>query len=112
MQERTAFFLKKVFILLHNGLEGYFFGGGGLMVGYGLLGRGFELTEYGDIDIVIEAGIGFESGFGGSVAFDNGEIMVEETKFPFEGFGRMSVLKSMGLALGLLDEFAVCYAGC
>ena len=78
----------------------------------GFVAGGLELAVDGNVGILIETGIGFEAGFRLGSAFDHGEIMVEEPNVPFEGFGRMSVLKSMGLALGLLDEFAVGYAGC
>ena len=72
---------------------------------------GLELAVDGNVGILVEMGIGLEAGFGLGSAFDHGEIMVEEPNAPFEGFGRMSVLKSMGLALGLLDEFTIRYAG-
>ena len=81
---------------------------------FGFSGFGFgglEGTVDGYVRILVETGVGFESGFGGSVAFYDIEIMVEETKFPFEGFGRRSVLQGVGLALGFFDEITVGYAG-
>ena len=78
----------------------------------GFVASGLELAVDGNVGILVETGIGLEAGFGLGTAFNDREIMVKEPDSPFEGFGRMSVLKSMGLALGLFDEFAVGYAGC
>ena len=78
----------------------------------GFVAGRLELAIDGDVDVLIETGIAFEAGFGSSAAFDNGEIMVKEAESPFEGFAGMSMLQSVGLALGLLDEFAIRYAGC
>ena len=77
----------------------------------GFVAGGLELAIDGDVGILIETGVGFEAGFGRSAAFDNGEIMVKEAESPFEGFAGMSMLQGVGLALGLLDECAVGYAG-
>ena len=78
----------------------------------GFVAGGLELAVDGDVGILIETGVGFEAGFGSSAAFDNGEIMVKEAESPFEGFAGMSMLQSVGLSLGLLDEFAIRNAGC
>jgi hypothetical protein len=81
------------------------------MVGYGLLGGGGELTEDGDIDIVVEPGIGFESGFRCGIAFDDGEIMAEETDFPLHGFRGTGVFEVVGESLCGFDAVTVRYAG-
>ena len=73
---------------------------------------GLELAVDGDVGVLIETGVGFEAGFRRSAAFDNGEIMVKEAESPFKGFAGMRMLQSVGLALGLLDEFTIRYAGC
>ena len=71
-----------------------------------------ELAVDADVGILIEIAIGFESGSGLGVAFDDVEVMMEETEPPFECFGGMSVFESVGLALGFFDKFAVGHAGC
>ena len=78
----------------------------------GFFAGSLKLAVDGDVGVLIETGVGFEAGFGRSAAFDNGEIMIKEAETPFEGFAGMSMLQSVGLALGLLDEFAIRYAGC
>ena len=78
----------------------------------GFVAGRLELAVYGDVGVLVETGVGFEAGFGSSAAFDDREIMVKEANSPFEGFAGMSMLQSVGLALGLLDEFAIRYAGC
>ena len=78
----------------------------------GFVASGLELAIDGNVGVLVETGIAFHAGFGSSAAFDNGEIMVKEADSPFEGFGCMGMLQGMGLALGLLDEFTICYAGC
>ena len=78
----------------------------------GFVASGLELAVYGDVGILVEAGIALETGFGLGTAFDDREIMVKEAESPFEGFASVGVLQGMGLALGLLDEFAIGYAGC
>ena len=78
----------------------------------GLVTGRLKLAIDGNVGVLVETGIAFHAGFGSSAAFDDREIMVKEADSPFEGFGCMGMLKSMGLALGLLDEFAICYAGC
>ena len=66
----------------------------------------------GNEGILVEAGIGFETGFGLGSTFVNVEIMTEETNPPFEGFEGMIVFECVRLALGFFDEFAVFDAGC
>ncbi len=78
----------------------------------GFIAGSLELAVDGDVGVLIETGIAFEAGFGRSAAFDDREIMVKEAESPFEGFAGMSMLQGVGLALGLLDEFAIRYAGC
>lgn len=80
-------------------------------IGRGLLG-GFEFAVDRDVGVLVETGIGFHAGFGGSAAFDYTEIMTEETKAPFERSKGMVVLEGMGDLLGGFDEVAVLYAGC
>ena len=65
----------------------------------------------GNEGILVEAGIGFEAGFGLGSAFEDVEVMTEETNTPFEGFEGMVVFESVRLALGFFDEFAVFNAG-
>ena len=77
----------------------------------GFVAGSLELAVDGDVGVLVETGVRFETGFGSSAAFDNREIMVKEAESPFEGFAGMSMLQGMGLALGLLDEFAIRYAG-
>ena len=76
------------------------------------MGLCLELAVDADVGILIEIAVGFESGSGLGVAFNDGKIMVEETESPFEGFGGVSVFEGVGLALGFFDKFAVSYAGC
>ena len=78
----------------------------------GFVAGGLELAVDGDIGVLVETGVGFETGFGSSAAFNDGEIMVKEAESPFEGFAGMSMLQGVGLALGLLDEFTIRYASC
>ena len=65
----------------------------------------------GNEGILVEAGIGFEAGFGLGSAFEDVEIMTEETNTPFEGFEGMVVFECVRLTLGFFDEFAVFDAG-
>ena len=78
----------------------------------GFVAGRLELAVDSNVGVLVETGVGFEAGFGRSAAFNNGEIMVKEAESPFEGFAGMSMLQGMGLALGLLDEFTIRYAGC
>ena len=82
------------------------------MTGFGFLCLRLELSVDADVGIVEEGAIGFESGSGLCVAFDDVEGMMEETEPPFECFGGMSVFEGVGLALGFFDKFAVGHAGC
>ena len=76
----------------------------------GLLG-GFELTVDDYVSILIEAGVGFEARFGFGSALEDAEIVLEKADTPFYGCIGTVVLKGVGLALRLFDEFAVRYAG-
>ena len=82
------------------------------MAGFGFLCLGLKLAIDADVGILIEIAVGFESGSGLGVAFDDVEIMMEEPEPPFECFGGMSVFEGVGLALGFFDKFAVGHAGC
>ena len=82
------------------------------MAGFGFLCLGLKLAVDADVGILIEVAIGFESRSGFCVAFDDVEVMMEETESPFECFGGMSVFEGVGLALGFFDKFAVGHAGC
>ena len=48
------------------------------------MGGGFEVAVDGDVDVLIEAGIRLETGFRFGTSFDYMEIMMEETKSPFD----------------------------
>ena len=78
----------------------------------GFIAGNLELAVDSNVGVLVETGVGFEAGFRGSAAFDDREIMVKEAESPFEGFAGMGMLQSVGLALGLLDESTICYAGC
>ncbi len=84
---------------------------GGLLGG-DLLGGGFEVTVDGDVNVLIETGIGFETEFRLGTTFDYMEIMMEETESPFDAFRRVVVFEGVSEFLGGFDEFAVSYAGC
>ena len=76
------------------------------------MGGGFEVTVDGDVDVLIETGIGLETGFRFGTSFDDVEIMMEETKSPFDAFRRVVVFEVVSELLSGFDEFAVRYAGC
>ena len=78
----------------------------------GFVAGRLELAVDSNVGVLIETGIAFETGFGLGTAFDDREIMIKEAESPFEGFAGMSMLQSVGLALGLFDEFSISYAGC
>ncbi len=78
----------------------------------GLLGGGFEVTVDGDVDVLIETSIGLETGFRLGASFDDVEIMMEETKSPFDAFRGVVVFEGVSELLGGFDEFAVSYASC
>ena len=82
--------------------EGFLGGGNG----------GFEVTVDADVNVLIETGIGLETGFRFGTSFDYMEIMVEETKSPFDAFRRVVVFEGVSEFLGGFDEFAVSYTGC
>ena len=77
----------------------------------GFVAGGLELAVDSNVGVLVKTGVRLEAGFGSSAAFDDREIMVKEAESPFEGFAGMSMLQSVGLALGLFDEFAIRYAG-
>ena len=70
-----------------------------------------QLAVDGDVGILVETGVALESGFGCSTAFDNGEVMLEETDTPFDANRGIVMFEGMCLALGDFDQFAVGYAG-
>ena len=76
------------------------------------MGGGFEVTVDGDVDVLIETGIGLETGFRFGATFDYMEIMMEETKSPFDAFRGVVVFEGVSEFLGGFDEFAVSYTGC
>ena len=76
------------------------------------MGLSLKLAVDADGGVLIEIAVGFESGSGLGVAFDDVEIMKEEAEPPFECFGGVSVLEGVGLALGFFDKFAVSHTGC
>ena len=78
----------------------------------GLLGGGFEVAVDADVNVLIETGIGLETGFRFGTTFDDMEIMMEETESPFDAFRRVVVFEGVSEFLGGFDEFAVSYAGC
>lgn len=88
--------------------------GGRLGVGVGIgfgLGGFLEGTVDADIGILVETGVTFEAGRGIFVHAEDVEIVLEEAETPFEAFERVVVFEGMRLALGLFDEFAICYTG-
>jgi hypothetical protein len=76
----------------------------------GCITGGLELTVEGNVGILVETSIGFETGFGLGSAFANPEIMGKETQSPFKSFGGMGMFEGVCLALSEFDEFAICYA--
>ena len=76
------------------------------------MGGGFEVAVDGDVDVLIETGIGFETGFWLGTTFDDVEIMMEETESPFYAFRRVVVFEGVREFLSGFDEFTVSYAGC
>ena len=78
----------------------------------GLLGGGFEGAVDADVDVLIETGIGLETGFRFGTTFDDMEIMMEKTESPFNAFRRVVVFEGVSEFLGGFDEVAVSYAGC
>ena len=75
--------------------------------GKGLLLCGFEVAVDSHINVLIETGVPLHARFGLGSAFENTEIMLEETDVPLDGGIGMVVLQSMGTALSFFDEFAV-----
>ena len=76
-----------------------------------MLPGGLEFAVDGDVGVLVETGVTFEAGRGIFVHAEDVEIVLEEAKTPFEAFERVVVFEGMRLALGLFDEFAICYAG-
>lgn len=68
---------------------------------------GLEFAIDGYVNILIEAGIGFESRFRLGSAFEDAEIVLEEAYSPFVGFRGMVMLKRVCPALRLFDEVSV-----
>ena len=85
---------------------------GGILGGEGgILGGGFEVAVDGDVNVLIETGIGLETGFRLGTTFDYMEIMMEETESPFNAFRGVVVFEGVSEFLGGFDEFAVSDAG-
>ena len=78
---------------------------------FSLMSGLFEGTVDADIGILVETGVTFEAGRGIFVTTEDMEIVLEEAETPFEAFERVVVFEGMRLALGLFDEFAICYTG-
>ena len=57
---------------------------------------GLEFAVNGNIGVLVEAGITLETGFGLGSAYANGEVMLEETEFPFQAGTRGIVLEGVG----------------
>ena len=76
----------------------------------GALGDLLEMTVDANVGILIETGVPFYTRFGLFSAFENTEVMDEETELPFVGFGRVVMLEGMCLTLGEFDEFTIRYA--
>ena len=80
---------------------------GGILGEGGFLSGGFEVAVDADVNVLIETVIGFETGFRFGTTFDYMEIMMEETKSPFDAFRRVVVFEGVSEFLGGFDEFAV-----
>ena len=74
------------------------------------LAGGLEFAVNGNVGILVETGIAFETGFGLGAAYANGEVVLEETEFPFESGTGGVVFEGMSYTLGGFDEFAIRYA--
>ena len=84
---------------------------GGILGEGGFLSGGFEVAVDADVNVLIETGIGLETGFRFGTTFDDMEIMMEETESPFNAFRRVVVFEGVSEFLGGFDEFAVSDAG-
>ena len=73
---------------------------------------GFEVAVDGNEDILVETGITTRAGFGVKAASEDTEIMLEETKSPFEGYGGVVMFEGMSTTLGLFDKLAIGYTSC
>ena len=78
----------------------------------GFLSGGFEVAVDANVGILVETGIGFETGFRLGSAFENTVVMLEETDSPFNTSKRMIMFEGVCHLLSTFDEFAICYAGC
>ena len=92
-----------------NGFERDFFQGHGRLQGF--LPGSLEFAVDGNVGVLVETGVTFHARFGLGAAFDDLEIMVEETYSPFDGCEGVVMLEGVCLTLGFFDEFAVGYAG-
>ena len=72
---------------------------------------GFQFAVDGDIDELVEAGVAFETRSRFGTAFENLEIMVEETDTPLDTNRGVVMFEGVGFALRQFDQFAVRYAG-
>ena len=62
---------------------------------FGLAG-GLEFAVDGNVGVLVETGVAFETGFGLGAAYANGEVMLEETELPLETGTGGVVLEGMG----------------
>jgi hypothetical protein len=74
------------------------------------LAGGLKFAVDGDVGILVETGVAFKTGFGLGAAYTNGEVVLEETEFPFESGTGGAVFEGMSYTLGGFDEFAIGYA--
>ena len=77
----------------------------------GFLDCRFQFAVDADIDELIETGVWFETRSGFGTAFDYMEIMVEETKSPFDSYRGIVMFEGVGEFLSSFDQFAVRNAG-
>ena len=67
----------------------------------------FEFAVDSDVGVLVETGVSFHALFGCGSAFEDREIMFEETDTPFERLHRIVVFQGVCMALRLFDEIAV-----
>ena len=77
---------------------------------FGLAGS-LKFAVNGNVGVLVETGVAFETGFGLGAAYANGEVVLEETEFPLESGTGGVVFKGVSYTLGGFDEFAICDAG-
>ena len=55
-----------------------------------------EFAVDGNVGVLVETGVAFEAGFRLGAAYANGEVMLEETEFPFQAGTGGVVLEGVG----------------